>query len=564
MKSLLLPQLIDATPPPTLPEAQKVTIIGANGAGKTRFMQEVVNLNRERTYMLSALDAAIPMTSESTSPGSIDVLYREAILHQPYMRSDAVSQLDKLTYMLFADEFDYLLGIKSNHHGADGRVRLAPTKLDRLKQVWEKIFQDSTIVCSNGRLMFSNQSGTDLITMSALSQGEMTALYYIAGVLYAMPDAVIMIDNPSIFLHPAIIEPLWDSIEALRPDCNFIYNSVDVDFVASRSRNICIWIKSYDADLKAWDYSVLESATLDEQLFLELAGSRKPVLFIEGDATHSIDKRLYSLVFRGYTVKPLGSCDKVIETTRTFNDLKYMHHLESCGIVDRDRRTDQEVEYLRGKNILVPDVAEIENIFLLESVISIMARARGKNPAKILQQVREEVIRTFKRHSEQQALMHVRHKMKRDVERLIDARFGCITALETHISKLVDQLRPREYYLEVREKFAVMVRDDDYAGILRVFNHKPMLGDSHVAQLLGFHSKEAYIDAVIDLLSCSEKDSMALRRSIRYCFGISEDNTETEDSSPKIFTNSLPPQTGRKKRNQRQNRQHSGHRKKLY
>ena len=76
--------------------------------------------------------------------------------------------------------------------------------------------------------------------------------------------------------------------------------------------------------------------------------------------TPSLDIRLYSLVFPDMSVRPVGSCDKVIETTRSFNDQQAMHHLSSFGIVDRDRRTDQEVGYLRAKHIMVPDVAEME------------------------------------------------------------------------------------------------------------------------------------------------------------------------------------------------------------
>ena len=40
------------------------------------------------------------------------MLFREAAENQPYLRTDAVSELDKLTYMLFTDEFEYLLSVK--------------------------------------------------------------------------------------------------------------------------------------------------------------------------------------------------------------------------------------------------------------------------------------------------------------------------------------------------------------------------------------------------------------------------------------------------------------------
>ena len=50
----------------------------------------------------------------------------------------------------------------------------------------------------------------------------------------------------------------------------------------------------------------------------------------------------------------------MIEATRTFNDLSAFHHLDSHGVVDRDRRDANEVGYLRQRKVFVPEVAEIE------------------------------------------------------------------------------------------------------------------------------------------------------------------------------------------------------------
>ena len=146
-----------------------------------------------------------------------------------------------------------------------------------------------------------------------------------------------------------------------------------------------------------------------------------------------------------------------------------------------------------------------------------MARRNGRDKEKIMRRVKKEVIHTFKKKAEQQALQHVRHKVKSDVECKIDGRFSCITALETHLKSLIFTLQPRKHYNRLREEFAVMVRDSDYIGILRVFNHKPMLPDSGVAQLLGYRSKDEYIRGVLQVLEEDGHDSEALRTVIRHC-----------------------------------------------
>lgn len=520
---MILPSHISGSAPAFPSDARQITLVGGNGAGKSRFMEELTRLCGDSAYSLSALRAGFPAKEVDLVPGSIDDRYRRATRALPYMRTDAVSEIDKLMYLLFAEEFESLLALKDSRRDDREKVRLKPTRLDRLARIWENLFPDNRVVRRGGRLMFSTGAGDDLIPVDSLSQGEKSVLYYIAGALYAPQDAVIFVESPSLFIHPSILNGLWNSIEHLRPDCTFVYDSVDEDFVASRTENVCIWIKGYDSDRQAWNYDILESGALSEDLFLDLIGGRKPVLFIEGDASHSIDAKLYTLVFSDYTVRPLGSCDKVIETTRSFNSLKGMHHLDSHGIVDRDRRTEEEVGYLRRKQIMVPDVAEVENIFLLPGIIRVMAKRRGRDPKKVENRVRTSVLRLFKQRAEEQALQHVRHRVKREVECKIDGRFHCITAMETHIRQLINQLRPREHYLRIRSDFEMMIREGNYTGVLRVFNHKPMLADCGVAQLLGYSSKEAYIAGVLNALKEGGPDADALRASIKFCFGIKSD-----------------------------------------
>ena len=518
MKSITLPPLINDKPVPKLPDGRQLTIIGGSGAGKTRFMERLMQLTGDRTYCLSAIRAPFPEREVSKLKGSIDDLYSHATANRPYMRTNAVSELEKLIFMLFSDEFEQLLKLKEKANNKGAFHKFPKTKLDKLAAIWEKIFPGNKIVTSEGTLLFSTSAGTDLIPAESLSQGEMAVLYYVAGVLYAMPMAVIYVDAPSLFLHPSILNALWNSIESLRPDCTFVYNSVDVEFVSSRSRNVILWVKSYDALKSEWDYEIVQSGEIRDDIFVDLIGSRKPVLFIEGDLTHSIDSRLYPLVFPDFTVKPLGSCDKVIETTRSFNGLTNMHHLESHGIVDRDRRTDREVEYLRKKSIMVPEVAEVENLFMLEEVIRNMAKERGKNPQQVFRKIKKRALSEFNHRLQSQVLEHVRHRVKREVDAKIDAKFSCITALEAHIRQLIKILNPRKQYNELLLQFKEIVQTEDYAAMLKVFNHKPLIAECGVPALLGFKNKDDYVRGVISLLKSSTKEAEAIRSSIRSSF----------------------------------------------
>ncbi|MDE5812948.1 MAG: hypothetical protein K2H72_01550, partial [Muribaculaceae bacterium] len=116
------------------------------------------------------------------------------------------------------------------------------------------------------------------------------------------------------------------------------------------------------------------------------------------------------------------------------------------------------------------------------------------------------------------ALQHTRHRMKRDVERKIDARFTCITALELHIKSLIKKLKPRETYDQLVAEFRRMARGGDYAGVLRVFNHKPMFTSSCVAKSLGFSNTDDYISGVISALKHGDEQAERLRLEIRKLF----------------------------------------------
>lgn len=452
--------------------ARLYTLLGGNGSGKSLFMNEIARLNADDAYMVSAVTGGMP--------------------------GRVTGSLSQLMAVLSLEE---------------EKVRFC-----NLKSIWEETFPGNRIDIVDGKAKIRNRSGKDSIGIRSLSRGEKAALYYIAAIILAPSEALILVDSPSLFLHPTAVGILWDRIERSRSDCRFVYDTNDANFSAGQTRRTAIWIKDYNAAEHTWRYQVIADGELPDEVLLQMMGSRRPILFTEGDSSHSIDIRLYSVVFPEFTVKPLGSCDKVIESTRTMQSLRVMHRIESYGLVDRDRRSEQEVEYLRAKNILVPEVAEIENIFLSQGVVEIMAEIRKRNPKKVLKAVRQEVMHKFEQMLESQALQHTRHRMKRDVERKIDARFTCITALELHIKSLIKKLKPRETYDHLLAEFRRMLRGGDYEGVLRVFNHKPMFTGSCVAKELGFPNIDDYVAGVISAMKHGDEQAERLRLEIRKLF----------------------------------------------
>ena len=517
-----LPKRMDGKQPDLLLESKQITIIGTNGAGKSRFCSALVEELGDKAYRISALKALFTSTSNPKPlPGSIEDLFNRMNEANPQVKNLAETEFDKLFYVMLSDEFRELMNFKA-HKLMDEQIEFPKTKLDITVKKWQEVFPKNKVLRENGKLMFTSEGYEDKYPLMRLSDGEKSVLYYIGAVLYAMPDAAILVDDPETFIHSSIMRTLWNVLEQMRPDCTFIYNTHDVEFASSRIDNQCVWVKEYDPEAKAWDYEVMTSSRDLDTAMLELLGSRKPVLFIEGDDKHSIDSRLYPLIFPEYTVKPLGSCNKVIETVRSFNDLQNFHQLDSHGIVDRDRRSEEEVEYLRKKNILVPNVAEIENILMLEGVIRAVARHKRRNPDIVFPKVKRRVIDMFTHELKQQALQHVRHRVKHDVELRIDMKFTSINALENHMVELVSEINPRGMYDQLCREFHVYEDNNDYANILKVYNQKLMLVESNVAVLCGFKNKEDYIRGVLNILKGSSENAQAIRKSIKQCFGLED------------------------------------------
>lgn len=514
-----LPKRIDGREPEVLQDSRQITIIGANGSGKSRFCSQLVEELGDKAYRISALKSMFPSTNTQVLPGSIEEMFNRMNEANPQVKNYAETEFDKLFYVMLNDELRELMNYKAHKLMGD-QMEFPKTKLDVTVKKWQEVFPKNKVLRENGKLMFTSEGFEDKYPLRRLSDGEKSVLYYIGAVQYAMPDAAILVDDPETFIHSSIMRTLWNILEQMRPDCTFIYNTHDVEFASSRTDNQCVWVKAFDPEALAWDYEVMSTSRDLDIAMLDLLGSRKPVLFVEGDDKHSIDSRLYPLIFPEYTIKPLGSCNKVIETVRSFGDLKGFHQLESRGIVDRDRRSDPEVEYLRNKNILVPNVAEVENLFMLEGVIRAVARYKRRNENIVFPKVKKRVIDMFTRELKQQALMHVRHRVKRDVEVRIDQKFRNISALEDHMVELVSEINPRGMYDQLCREFHAYEDNEDYASILMVYNQKLMIGESNVAVLCGYKNKEDYVRGVLNILKSNNVEANNIRNAIKECFEI--------------------------------------------
>ncbi|MDE6783013.1 MAG: ATP-binding protein, partial [Paramuribaculum sp.] len=213
---LTLPPSV-AVPAPVLPEGTAtVVIVGANGAGKSRFADRMARDCAPAALTLSALRALyerqpLAEITESAEAHYIDRLYAEAV-RSGMSSPDLTSQLDRLLTLLMRDEMVNLIDYKLSRTSGHPDEPLPATRLDRVIDVWHHIFPDNKIFISRGSLLFNRvgADASDVYSPVKLSAGEKAVIYYIAALTYAPAGAVVFVDSPEMFLHPTVMQSLWN------------------------------------------------------------------------------------------------------------------------------------------------------------------------------------------------------------------------------------------------------------------------------------------------------------------------------------------------------------------
>jgi tRNA A37 threonylcarbamoyladenosine biosynthesis protein TsaE len=470
---------------------QSLLLIGANGAGKTRLGTwiESESPQKEKVHRISA-QKSLSMP-DNTTPKSIDMAEKELL----YGHADAkdgnfwvykqghrwgrkpstflLNDYERLMVYLFSDHTEesakYLTASKSTVDKVEPPI----TKLDLVKQVWEKVLPHRELILGGLRIQTCVKGGDKdkAYNASEMSDGERVIFYLIGQCLAAPKDGIIIIDEPEIHLHKSVQVPLWREIEGLRPDCLFVYMTHDVDFAASLHESKKIWLKSFDGSSWSWEI-VDEIEGLPEALLIEVLGSRKPVVFVEGE-NGSYDTSLYRAVLSDYLVVPSGSCSQVIQLVKALKESEQLHHLDVFGIIDRDRRVDSEVSSLQENGIYALEVAEVENLFCVPEIIKVVSTRLARDPDADCQSAAEFVLNKINSELEYQISLRVASEIKFRLNSFNEKSKGK-NALREALSSLSESIDVDGLYNESEALFNQAVNEHDYLLALRIYNRKSL------------------------------------------------------------------------------------------
>lgn len=362
--------------------------VGANGGGKTRLavkIEEDLGLSAHRisAHRALALNSSVPKISERAALLGLRTGYAgpdAQIGHRPSIRWQnkaavfILNDYDHLVQSLFAEQAN--TSLKTHQNMRTGLEQTAsPTKFEKLTAIWDRILPHRKLDITGDDIKAFVAGSATKYDAADMSDGERAIFYLIGQVVAAAPDSLIIFDEPELNIHRSIMSRLWDELEAARPDCAMVFISHDLEFVASREGQKYV-LRDY-SPASGWTIeAVPEDTGFSEETTTLILGSRKPVLFVEGQGG-SLDQVIYRACYPDWTVIPRGSCEEVIHAVATFRANAALTRVTCAGIVDADAYDATEIKILQARGIAALPVSEIENIFLLPSVVEAIARFEG-------------------------------------------------------------------------------------------------------------------------------------------------------------------------------------------
>ena len=364
--------------------------------------------------------------------------------------------------------------------------------LDHVLEIWNSLLPHRKLKMDALKLCLANPHDNASYELQDASEGERAIFYLLGQCLLSPEKSLIILDEPDLHIHKAILPSLFDAIELKKKDCAFIYITHSLDFANSRIGDKYILL-SYSHPRK-WNMMELKkNKDVPERILSEISGVRKNILFTEGNDA-SLDK-IYSKVYNDLTVISAGSCNEVIHYTKALNKGEEFHRVKCFGIIDRDGLSDKEVAELKNNNIHCLPVSLIENLFLLPNVAE-QLYSLVQEPSFEKEKFIKEVITWIKASPD--------WRVKSIKDRLQGILQGRINELPNNLNKIAGEatiiLSVKEIVDDEKNKFETKLNTDKQGeeqlrGLLLVCRGKHLLGK--LATALGIRDKKKLEEKIL-------------------------------------------------------------------
>lgn len=426
--------------------ANKYILFGKNGTGKTKLL----NLIKTRVFGNAYY---IPASRNGFEDKKLSLLNCEETNKLCWNFETLLQLFIKLIFKeLQYEEYSHVL--------QDGK-RIA-NSYELFLQMYEKLELSRKIKINfekNSIELYEDSQNIPTYDIKDASDGEKSIIQFLLYIFLIPKKSYIIIDEPELHINSSILKKVFNYIEEFRQDLVFIYSSHSIEFIESREKAKLINIKDYNG--KTWDYEYLENSKLTVEQILEIIGSKKPIIYIEG-TENSIDYEIYSKIFKEFKVIPLNSCAEIIKVCKSIKKSNINYNGEIYGIIDNDFRDTNVIEDYKKSNIYTLPCSEVENVLFHPLIIEYILKKYQFTHNNKIEKLKEEIINKMKSNNKQIINDFINKKSEmfnnKKKHRYIDKE-----SLKTDIEENFHTVLNR--FLVEFDKFEVKLRIDLYSNV---------------------------------------------------------------------------------------------------
>lgn len=461
---------------------QNIVMIGANGSGKSRFSRSLEGKLASGISIIPAQKLLV-----YNNPDHINVNHSMVDKVKEFQRDPKLAAGQNFISLLTNDLqnlMEALLEERLNQANQYYRTdQKKDSLLDKTIEIWESLNTHRKIVHKEKYKIYIETLEGHQYGFNDLSDGEKAIFYYIGHVMLAEKNSYILIDEPENHLHLSICNKLWDELELRRRDCKFIYITHNLNFAVSRNRKSLIWNKSYIPPFN-WDFEIVkENEAIPEIMMLEIMGSRKNVLFCEGDDRNSLDYKIYSRLFNNLNVIPVRGHEEVVKYCMAFNRNNMISGLKVYGVIDGDTWTQEEIESKRKDNIYTLPFNEIENIICQKEILKKIAGLVGSDENAVNNFI-NEFFKEVEKKKEELSVWYANNMINNYLKRNLFKENKSIVKLINEVETILQKEEINKYYKEMLKKIEEDLANHDYNSLLKYVNMKRFLtralGNKHI------------------------------------------------------------------------------------
>lgn len=363
-----------------------VFILGKNGTGKSALVHTLrAQLGEKYVYLPGSRPIYFEQESLSLTPASrinlkFNMISWDSSPDIRWKSFSGTSRNEKAIHDLQTAETKYKIDaandIKINGIESDAVMRLQSntSPLDRVNALLSQANLTIRLLIDNGELK-AEQSG-NIYSYAKMSDGERSALILASEVISAEKDSIFLIDEPEMHLHPSIVVPLINAFIAERQDCGFVVCTHNLELASSSSSSVIVLVRGYtcqDGDFKSWEIDILnDSNEIPDSLRVDLIGSRRKILFIEGISS-SLDQPMYALLFPNVSILSRENCREVRRAVSGLRSVKDLHQVEAFGLIDHDGIGQTQSEELELNGVYPLPICAVESLYYSAEVLLAVA-----------------------------------------------------------------------------------------------------------------------------------------------------------------------------------------------